>query len=495
QFASGSFTRGVHTLTVPSKLYAINRERLVERLRKIANVTPNSIVLLQGGESTTRYCSDHEPLFRQESFFHWAFGVEEPDFFGAIHVLNGESYLFAPRLPPSYAVWMGELKTTDFFTSRYGVDHIFYTDEIAKVFNDLKPEVLLTLKGVNSDSGKTSREAVFEGIGKFVVDNSLLYPEIAECRVFKTPEELRVLRYTNQLSSNAHIEVMKKIRIGMKEYQLESIFQHYCYYNSGSRHVSYTCICGSGSNGAILHYGHAGAPNDKTVNDGDMCLFDMGCEYNCYASDITCSFPANGKFTENQKKIYNAVYKSSRAVMTSVKPGVSWVDMHLLADRTHLEELKKHGLLIGDVEEMMKQRLGAIFMPHGLGHFMGIDTHDVGGYLPHCPPRPQEEGLRSLRTARILEEGMVLTIEPGIYFIDALLDKALNDPNLAKFLVNEEIAKFRGFGGVRIEDDIVITESGMELLTNVPRTVEEIEALMAEGKSLEVDFPQQKLLK
>lgn len=280
------------------------------------------------------------------------------------------------------------------------------------------------------------------------MDNEVLHPAISECRVFKTPLELDVMRYTNRISSAAHREVMKKIRPGMTEYQLESIFQHYCYYTGGARFMSYTCICAAGENGAVLHYGHAGAPNDTTVRNGDMCLFDMGCEYYCYASDITCSFPVSGVFTGDQKKIYNAVLKASRAVMAAVKPGVSWVDMHLLADETQLSELIKCGLLQGDLSEMMKERLGAVFMPHGLGHFMGIDTHDVGGYQKDSPSRPKEAGLKSLRTARVLEAGMVITIEPGIYFIDALLDKALQDPKISKFLVPQEISRFRSFGGV-----------------------------------------------
>ncbi|XP_013774609.1 xaa-Pro dipeptidase-like [Limulus polyphemus] len=490
--AQPAFCMGEHTLTVPIKLHDLNRQRLCDRLRA-KNVPENSVVVLQGGESTTRYCSDMEQVFRQESYFHWTFGVIEPDCYGAIEVKTGKSHLFVPKLPESYAVWMGKLHSLEFFKDRYGVDEAHYVTDIADVLAGLKPDILLTLKGINTDSGKTCREAAFEGIGQFKVDNKLLHPEIMECRVIKTPLEIEILRYTNRISSDAHKEVMKRVRIGMKEYQLESIFQHYCYFTGGSRHMSYTCICGSGENGAVLHYGHAGAPNDKTVRDGDICLFDMGCDYCCYTSDITCSFPANGKFTEDQKAIYESVYKASRAVMNAVKPGVSWVDMHLLAERTQLEELKRHGLLKGDVDEMMKAHLGAVFMPHGLGHFMGCDVHDVGGYPEDGPPRPSEPGVRSLRTARNLEEGMVLTIEPGIYFIDALLEQTLNNPEQAKFLVPEVIERFRNFGGVRIEDDIVITSDGMELLTCVPRTVEEIEAIMAEGRQLPSPFPQEKL--
>ncbi|XP_076112843.1 xaa-Pro dipeptidase-like [Mytilus galloprovincialis] len=474
-----AFSRGPHTLTVPAELFQENRQRLCEKLK--GKVPSGAIVLLQGGDSQTRYCSDHEPLFRQESYFQWAFGVEEPDFYGSIEVDTGNTILFPPKLPEDYAVWMGKLLSCEDFKESYGVNEAHWSSDISSVLKGRNPAVLLTLKGLNTDSGNYSREASFDGISQFKVDNTILHPEIMECRVFKSDKELDAIRYSNKISSDAHKEIMKSIRPGVYEYQMESLFKHYCYFTGGMRGEAYICICGTGANGAVLHYGHAGEPNSKLVQDGDMCLFDMGCEYYCYASDITCSFPANGKFTKRQKGIYEAVLKSSRAVMAAVKPGVSWVDMHLLADRTHLEELKILGLVTGDIDEMMKVRLGAVFMSHGLGHFMGLDTHDVGGY-PEGTERSKEAGLNSLRTVRILEQRMVLTIEPGIYFIDVLLDAALNNPEQAKFLVREKIDSYRGFGGVRIEDDIAITEDGMELMTCVPRTVEEIEKLMKEGR-------------
>uniref|UniRef100_A0A0L8HN83 Xaa-Pro dipeptidase n=1 Tax=Octopus bimaculoides TaxID=37653 RepID=A0A0L8HN83_OCTBM len=463
---NSSFTRGIHTFSVPSELFKTNRRNLCERLKKIKQIPANSYVLLQGGESETRYCSDHEPLFRQsfdcghtgalpfsrtnrpqdlffvslvlillvsfaeplsfgghkhtnincqaiESYFHWTFGVEEPDFFGAVHIDSGKTILFPPKLDASYSTWMGKLKGEKEFKGRYDVDEVHFSDEICDFFEKTKPSLLLTL-------------------------------------------------------------VMRQIRPGMYEYQLESIFRHFCSYYGGGRHLSYTCICGSGENAAILHYGHAGAPNSRRLDDGDACLLDMGTEYCCYASDITCSYPVNGKFTEKQKIIYEAVLKASIAVFAAMKPAVSWVDMHKLAERIQLEELKEAGLLQGDVEEMMKVRLGAIFMPHGLGHFMGIDTHDVGGYNAGGE-RSTEPGLRSLRTNRILQPRMVLTIEPGIYFNNVLLDAALADPNQAKFLVASVIDEYRNSGGVRIEDDVIVTDDGVEMMTNVPRTVEEIE--------------------
>uniref|UniRef100_A0A8C2DUF5 Xaa-Pro dipeptidase n=1 Tax=Cyprinus carpio TaxID=7962 RepID=A0A8C2DUF5_CYPCA len=440
------FWLGKDTLRVSAALFTENRERLCRGLKAEKDLQTGSVLVLQGGEQKQRYCTDTDVLFRQESFFHWTFGVTEANCYGAIDVDSKKSILFVPKLPESYATWMGEIYPREHFKEKYSVDEVHYTTD----------------RGVNTDSGSTCREASFEGISH---------------RLLKTDMELEVLRYTNRVSSEAHKEVMKHVKPGVKEYEMESLFQHYCYSRGGMRHTSYTCICGSGNNSSVLHYGHAGAPNDKSIQDGDMCLFDMGGEYYCYSSDITCSFPANGKFTADQRAIYEAVLKSSRAVMAAIKPGVKWTDMHRLADRVHLEELLKIGILRGSVEEMLKVHLGSVFMPHGLGHLLGIDVHDVGGY-PEGIERIDEPGLKSLRMGRVVQERMVLTVEPGIYFINHLLDQALNSPAQCGFINNDVLTRFRGFGGVRIEDDIAVTADGVELLTCVPRTVEEIEAFM-----------------
>jgi len=283
----------------------------------------------------------------------------------------------------------------------------------------------------------------------------------------------------------AHVTCMRQIKPGMREYQLESLFRHHCYYHGGCRHMSYTCICGAGINSATLHYGHAGAPNDKEIKDGDICLFDMGAEYHCYGSDITCSYPANGKFTPAQKDIYEAVLCALNRVLDQLRPGVSWLEMHQEAERGFLSVLKERGYVRGDLEEMMTHRIGALFQPHGLGHLLGLDTHDVGGYN-EGPSRSDKAGLKSLRTARDLQENMVLTVEPGVYFIRALLDPALNDETKSAFLVKEKIEPMMDFGGIRLEDDIVITADGHENFTRTPRKVADIEAVMA-GASWDFD--------
>merc|ERR1712154_241080 len=184
--------------------------------------------------------------------------------------------------------------------------------------------------------------------------------------------------------------------------------------------------------------------------------------------------------TADQKIIYKAVLRAARAVFDAVRPGADWRGLHLLANRIVLEDLTAAGLFTGNVDDMMAVNLaGRLLQPHGLGHFMGCDVRDVGGYLEGHPERSALPGLRSLRTARVLEAGQVLTIEPGCYFIDFLLDRAIADPELSKFIVVDRINEYRGFGGVRIEDDVIINENGAELMSIVPRTVEEIEGWIA----------------
>ncbi|KAK7251484.1 hypothetical protein RIF29_34731 [Crotalaria pallida] len=470
---------------VPMELHRKNRQKLLDSLRQHLSHSDrllHGFVLLQGGEEKTRDDTDHLELFRQESFFAYLFGVKEPGFYGAIDISSGDSILFAPRLPDEYAVWLGEIKPLSYFKEHYKVDAACFMDEISSVLQQrhkgLGAPLLFLLHGLNTDSNNFSKPADFEGIDMFDKDLTTLHPILAECRVIKTDLEIALIQYANDISSEAHVEVMRKAKVGMKEYQLESMFLHHTYMYGGCRHCSYTCICATGENSSVLHYGHAAAPNDKTLEDGDIALLDMGAEYHFYGSDITCSFPINGKFTSDQSLIYNAVLDAHKAVITAMKPGVCWVDMHILAEKVILESLKTGHVLVGEVEEMMSARLGAIFMPHGLGHFLGIDTHDVGGY-PKGLERIKEPGLKSLRTARKLQEGMVITVEPGCYFIDALLHPAMNSPKTSQFFNQQEINRFNGFGGVRIESDVVVTASGCYNMTKCPREIQEIEAVMA----------------
>ena len=410
---------------------------------------------------------------------------------------------------------------------------------IASIFRPLSsddPQRIHIISGLNSDSGANLNaslpvvdmiEDTLYGKGSETsrVDESQLHQALAECRVRKSTAEIELMAYVSYISSLAHVAVMRDAKpgdqsrhvqsllrppctmrlascmwrivpfstlsalssrvapsfvAGMFEYQLEAKFLFEVHYNFGARHHAYTPICACGPSGATLHYGHAGAPNDRQLGDDDMALLDMAAEYHCYASDITCSFPLSGSFSPDQRLVYEGVLGAQRAVLTAMRPGVSWLALHEVALRQILSALRKGGVLRRDasLDEMLAAELGATFMPHGLGHLIGIDTHDVGGYLPGTPARSERPGFRSCRTARILEEGMVLTVEPGCYFIDRLLDEALDSPKLSQFICADTLDRFRGKGGVRLEDVIVVTADGCSNLTQCPRTCSEVEAVM-----------------
>ena len=477
----------INNVSLGAKLHNLNfqmhqesRNRLVERFKTDATVPAGSVILMQGGCSETRHETDHEKLFRQESSFNYLFGVKEPDCYASIDVDSGKTTLYIPRLPEDYAIWMGEIKPPSFYLNHYQVDECLFVDELK---DDLlkKAKLLYLSRGYNTDSGNYATPATFDGIDEFQSNTDNLYYDIVECRVIKSEKELELLRYINDIASDAHLEVMRRARPGMQEFQLESLFKHYCYFSGGCRMDAYTAIVGCGCNSATLHYGHAGAPNDFVIKDADMCLLDMGTEYHCYTSDITCSFPADGKFSADQKAIFEAVQAAQEHVMSAMKPGVNMMDMHILSYRVICEHLERIGILRnGNIDLYMEKNLAGYFMPHGLGHFLGLDTHDVGG-IPKdlVDKRPKELGYKSLRCLRVLEKGMVLTVEPGVYFVDILMNKLLNNENdLLQYINPDVLKRFRGFGGVRLEDDVIITEDGCENMTNCPRTVEDVEKVM-----------------
>ena len=230
--------------------------------------------------------------------------------------------------------------------------------------------------------------------------------------------------------------------------------------------MAYECIGASGANAATLHY----ILNNRDMKDGDIYLTDMGINFLGYNSDISATYPVNGKFTDMQKKIYNIVPDSNRAVINYIKPGITkYQEIDKLSKITILKGLQDIGILKKefDVEDMFYDGLARTFMPHSVGHFVGLDVHDVESTNIIC------------KTGAILQSGNFITVEPGIYFIDFLMDQAEQSPILSKYINIDELEKYRGFGGVRIEDDVMIEDDSVESYQmELPRKVEDIEAYM-----------------
>jgi len=437
-----------------------------EKLYSLFEDNQDGIAYLKGAEVMYRYGTDYEFPFRQESNFWYLTGVNEPDFHMLMDLSNGEYHLFAPKRDEQFAVWHGFIKSQDTYQTEYEPDHLHYDKDLPGVLKKLEPSKIYCLDDEQAE--------FVEGLYKDAeVDTESLVDAITYCRSIKTEWELEQMREASRINSIAHRETLKALEPGIYEYEMKAIFD---YHNirHGLQQEAYTGIHAGGKNSAILHY----VENNKRIEDGDLYLIDAGYEYNGYASDFTRTYPANGKFTKTQAQIYQIVLDAHKAVIEASKPGIKWEDMHLLSARIILEGLKEMDLVKGEVDELMDKNIFALFYPHGLGHFLGLDTHDVGGY-PKGVDRIERPGLKYLRVRRTLEPGMVLTVEPGLYLIPALLEQALENEEQTKYLNNEKLRKLFDFGGVRIEDDIIITEDGCESITDVPKEIDEIEEIMA----------------
>lgn len=479
------------TLAVPLiDTHQGNRQNLINIL-KSRDVT-TGIILVKGGSDGCKYDTDQEIVFQQDSWFQYLFGCREPNFWGLVHISTLKSCLFIPRLPQEYEIWCGKILPNDYFKQHYAVSEVYYDDEMASyLLNNVNVETgnIHVLEGLNSDSGTLLKAAVIPNIESLYSENRIvsdvLFHALSTSRTVKSAAEIEIMRYAAFIASNAHVSVMKSTKPGMFEFELEALFLYNIYAQGGARHSAYTSICACGPNAATLHYGHAAYPNDRQLLESDIALLDMGANYHGYCSDITCSFPVSGKFSDKQRKIFQGVLNAQIAVLDAVKPGVSWVHCHYLAEIEIIKALLDIGILIDkgkSLDELQQMGLGAIFFPHGLGHLIGLDTHDVGGYIDGTPERRLEPGMRKLRTARLLDEGYCMTNEPGCYFIDYLLDSALNDETLSSHIDNTILQGYRGFGGVRLEDVILVTATGVENLTLCPRTIEEIEQVLSGGQ-------------
>ncbi len=436
-----------------------------EKLFSLFDDNQNGVVFIQGAETMYRYDTDYEFPFRQESNFWYLTGVNEAECSLVLDLKKEEYHLFVPERDAQYAVWHGYVKTKEQYQEEYQPDHLHSRNDILKVLNDLKPETVYCI----DDEQAEFVEDLNRG---FNVETEALVDALTYCRALKTDWELDQMREACRVNDLAYLEVMKSIKPGMYEYEMKAIFNKVQIEN-GLLQDAYNGIFASGVNASILHY----VVNNSKIKDGDLFLMDSGFECNGYASDYTRTFPANGKYTDIQKGIYNSVLAGMDKVLDSIKPGVKMEDLHLLASRTMMEGLKDMGIVKGNVDDMMNENIFALFFPHGLGHFLGLDTHDVGGY-PKGVDRIDRPGIKFLRARRELLPGMVITIEPGIYFVPAVLEPAMADPEKNQFLNTDKVADLLGFGGVRIEDDIIVTEDGLENMTNVPKEVDEIEALM-----------------
>lgn len=433
------------------KEFARRRKHLMQ------DMGTDSIAILPTALEQTRNRDVTYP-FRPDSDFLYLTGFWEPE---AVLVLipgreHGEYVMFCREKDETQEIWHGRRYGQEGVIERFGADDSFPISDIDEILPGLmenKNRVFYTM-GIHTDFDQRLtgwvnqlKQKVRLGVnapGEFVALDHALH----EMRLYKSATEIKMMKKAATISCTAHKRMMQTCRPGMYEYQLEAEFIHETL-SQDCRAQAYPAIVGGGENGCILHY----TENSEPLKDGELVLIDAGGEYQGYAADITRTFPVNGCFTAEQKALYELVLDAQTAAIEQVYPGNHWNAPHEAAVRVITRGLVKLGLLQGRVDKLIKDEAYKVFYMHRTGHWLGLDVHDVGDY-------------KIDNEWRMLENGMVLTIEPGIYTGN-----------------NRKIPKQWRNIGIRIEDDVRVTRTGYEVLTaSAPKTVTEIEAIMACSK-------------
>ena len=417
----------------------------------------HTIAIIPGAREVTR-SRDTEYPFRQNSDLFYLTGFEEPD---AVLVLvpgrrQGQVVLFCRERDPDMELWNGYRLGPEGAVAYLGVDDAFPIDDLDEILPGLIEGTQRIYYSMGHDDVFDQRVMGWVNQIRKLVRTGAAPPAdftdlaflLHEQRLIKSVAEVRVMRKAGEISAVAHVRAMQECQPGRYEYHQEAAIQH-TFAEHGARFPAYNSIVGSGANACVLHY----TENASKMRAGDLVLIDAGCEYQGYAADITRTFPVSGQFSNEQRAIYDVVLEAQRAAIAKVRPGNTWNQPHDATVRVITRGLIKLGLLRGKERELIKAEAYRDFYMHRAGHWLGLDVHDVGEY-------------RVGGRWRQLEPGMVLTIEPGIYV-------AADNTKVPK--------RWRGIG-VRIEDDVVVTEQGCEVLTgDVPKRADEIEALMLQA--------------
>lgn len=411
------------------------------RTRVFTQMQPNSALLLFS-EIEKRRNNDCTYPFRQDSYFWYLTGFNEPN--AALLLLKTEqaekAIIFLRPRDPLLETWNGRRLGVERAPEQLNVNEAYSIEELATVL----PKILKNLTALYYVP------EIHTWGDKLVTESAVSFSEIldwqpmlSEMRLIKSPNEIRLMQQAGQITALGHIKAMQTTRLNRFEYEIESDILHE-FNRHCARFPSYNSIVAGGNNACILHY----TENDRPLNDGDLVLIDAGCEFAMYAGDITRTFPVNGKFSQPQREIYELVLKAQKRAIELLVPGNSIKQANDEVIRIKTQGLVDLGILKGDVDTLIEQQAYRQFYMHGLGHWLGLDVHDVGSY-------DQDK-------QRILEIGMVITVEPGIYISE--------DADVPE--------QYKGIG-VRIEDNLLMTEYGNKILTAAaPKEIADIENLM-----------------
>jgi len=456
-----------------------SKETYSERRKELAASLSGGLILLPGNEESPMNYTDNTYHFRQDSTFLYYFGVDQASLTGVIDADTGESILFGDELTVEMIVWTGVLPSLTSLAEQVGIKKVKPTSEISSYLSAVlaRGRTVHYLDPYRSDI--VLKISAWMGINNQKVEglSSLeLTKAVVAQREIKSDEEIAEIDRAVDITADMHLAAMRFARPGMRESEVAAKVAEVALSANGN--LAFPII--ATINGQTLHNHYHG----NTIKSGDLFLLDAGAETeNHYSGDLSSTFPVGPKFTQLQKDIYQLSLDTHLAAVSMLKPGCSFKEVHLTACRTIFEGLKAFGLTRGDVEEAVEAGAHALFFPCGTGHMMGLDIHDMEnlgeqwvGY--DGVPKSTQFGLKSLRLGKELQPGHVVTVEPGIYFIPELIDMWKAEDHLSQFLNFSEIEKFKDFGGLRNEEDFVITQAGARRLGKaLPLTIEGVEAL------------------
>ncbi|MBI4678452.1 MAG: aminopeptidase P family protein [Elusimicrobia bacterium] len=434
----------------------------------LASKLSDGLIVLAGGSPVLRNGDVHHP-FRQRSDFLYLTGVEEPDCWVVIDPKRRSHTLFIPKVDSHHRVWLGHVPSPAEARAAYGIGRALHIDRLAR-------EIRRGRRGLRvlyADRGTLARLARLKGrpARGLALRPAALQDALETLRAVKDAGEVALMRRASDVTGRAFRTVMKTVRPGMVEREVQAVFESECL-RSGLTRLAFETIVAAGKNAAVLHYRR----NDARIRGCDLVLLDAGAERLGYAADITRTFPAGGRFTARQKDVYSIVLEAQKAMIDRARAGVVSADLHVQSMTMIAEGLKGLGLLKGTTSGLVEGGAVRLFYPHGFGHMLGLDVHDTAGGRRRKLPNPAKVPVRFV--AR-LEPGFVITVEPGIYFIEALLEDPANRRKFKGSVDFTRAETFLGFGGVRIEDNIVVRRHGPPLnLTTVPKDIDGIEDLM-----------------
>lgn len=456
-------------LKYPAKAHNISVKKHL--LKKNPHLSLKSTAIFIAGEEIegNKYCDTEKP-FRQNRYFYYLSGVDIPGSAMLFDFKRDRLTLFLPNVEWDDVVWSGLPMSIEQASKNFDVDEVLYYNQAKDVLHKFEDYTIFTTDLDNIHDEKIRSVLVPH-------DKNLFYA-LDESRMIKDQYEIEVLKKAAEISDNCHLAVMSALPIELNEVHIQAEFTYHAI-RQGARTMGYDPICCSGPACGTLHY----VKNTENLADKESVLIDCGAEWRNYTSDVTRCFPISGKFTREHRHIYEAVRDMQTQVMSNIRPGVDWEELHLLSHRVLIKHLLKLGIFKGQFseDEIFKRRASCAFYPHGLGHLMGLDVHDVAGRPDSHDSDPY---FKYLRLRRPLQENMVITNEPGCYFNDFLVAEFLDKIPERKEVVDKEVLKkYMYIGGVRIEDDVLVTKSGCEVLTKITSDPDEIEKIVSDGLS------------